>query len=292
MATPVPEEYVEIRVELPKGLIETFCDFVVENLTSGLVLEDEEGSELTGVIFYLPAGEAERVALVDQFLAEHSAETAGRSPVIKRTSVEAASWIERYRESVELIRITDDLIVRPNWIAATDDKYQLVLEPKMAFGTGSHATTRSGLKIIREKFQPGSRFLDMGCGSGILSILADQMGATYIKAIDYDLTAVDNCRENFDINQVRTPFDIVTGSIEKCERDEPYGFVCANIIRTTILSMLPRLLRLTTDGGCLVLSGLLDKDETAISNALEDHQQSDFDILRDEDWLSYSVRKG
>jgi len=292
MVASVPEEYVEIRVELPKGLTDAFCDFVVENLTSGLVLEDEEDSDLTGIIFYLPVSEAERAALVDQFLADHATETAGQAPVIKKTTVEAASWIERYRESVELIRLTDDLIVRPNWIPATDDKYQLVLEPKMAFGTGSHATTRSSLRIIREKFKSGNRFLDMGCGSGILSILADQMGADYIKAVDYDLTAVANCKENFALNQVQTPFDIMTGSIEKCEGDEPYGFVCANIIRSTILSILRQLLRLTTNGGWLVLSGLLEKDETVITTALKDHHQSDFDILHDEGWLSYLVRKG
>ncbi|MCD6250141.1 MAG: 50S ribosomal protein L11 methyltransferase [candidate division Zixibacteria bacterium] len=292
MVASVPEEYIEIRVELPKGLTDAFCDFVVENLTSGLVLEDEEDSDLTGVIFYLPANEAGHIALVDKFLEDHAAETIGLKPVIKKTTVEAAPWIERYRESVEMIRFTDDLIVRPNWILATDDKYQLVLEPKMAFGTGSHATTRSSLRIIREKFQPGNRFLDMGCGSGILSILADQMGADYIKAVDYDLTAVANCKENFELNQVQTPFDIVTGSIEKCEFDEPYEFVCANIIRSTILSMMRQLLRLTANGGWLVLSGLLEKDETAISTSLKANHQSDFKIWRDEDWVSYLVKKG
>jgi ribosomal protein L11 methyltransferase len=291
MTVPVDGEYFEIRVELPKGFAETFCDFVVENLTTGLVLEDEEGSDQTGVIFYLPTSQSDGPELVDRFLSDHAGEAGGQSAVVSQKKVEAASWIELYRESVRLIRISGDLIVRPNWIGATDDKYQIILEPKMAFGTGSHATTRSSLKLVREKFQADSRFLDMGCGSGILSILADQMGASYIKAVDYDLTAVANCRENFDLNGVGTPYDIVTGSIEKCERDVPYGFVCANIIRTTILSMLPQLLRLTSEGGWLILSGLLEKDEASITAALHEHHQSEFDILRDEEWLSYSVRK-
>jgi len=154
----------------------------------------------------------------------------------------------------------------------------------MAFGTGTHATTRSSLGIIRRNFKSGMRFLDMGCGSGILSILADQMGASYIKAIDYDLAAIANCRENFEINQVSTAHDVVAGSIEKCEQD-------ANIIRSTILTMLGSLLRLTVDGGWLVLSGLLDKDEDAVAGALREHGQDDFSITRDENWLTYSVRK-
>ena len=131
----------------------------------------------------------------------------------------------------------------------------------------------------------------MGCGSGILSILADQMGASYIKAVDYDLAAIVNCRENFEINQVSAAHDVVAGSIEKCEQDEPYQFVCANIIRSSILTMLGSLLRLTADGGRLVLSGLLDKDEEAVSGALGEHGQDDFSIMCDEDWLTYSIRK-
>jgi len=131
----------------------------------------------------------------------------------------------------------------------------------------------------------------MGCGSGILSVLADQMGAAYIKAVDYDLAAVANCRENFEINGVRTPHEILVGSIEKCGRDEPYHCVCANIIRTTIITMLDRLLHLTLPDGILVLSGLLEKDESPIADALRGYGQTSFQTYRDEEWLTFTVEK-
>ncbi len=122
-------------------------------------------------------------------------------------------------------------------------------------------------------------------------MLASQMGASYIKAIDYDLTAVNNCRENFEINRVETPHEIQFGSIDKCERDAPYDFVCANIIKSTILPILPRLIRLTLPDGILVLSGMLTQDESEVTAAVFENHESRFEILRDDKWLTYTVFK-
>ena len=291
MNQPVPEAYLEARLEVPTQLVDSVCDFIIENIASGIVLEEEEGASQTNIIFYVPEGDTQYRNKLAEFLTRQVPGVIAEVPEIRQRRVADAGWLDKYHESVSLLRIADDLIVRPTWIAPTEDRYQLVLEPKMAFGTGSHATTRSSLGIIRRNFKSGMRFLDMGCGSGILSILADQMGASYIKAIDYDLAAIANCRENFEINHVSATHDVVAGSIEKCKQDEPYQFVCANIIRSTVLTMLGSLLRLTADGGRLVLSGLLDKDEEAVSGALGEHGQDDFSITRDEDWLTYSVRK-
>jgi ribosomal protein L11 methyltransferase len=291
MAAPVPEAYLEVRVELPRELVDAACDFIIEHIASGIVLEDEEGAANTGIIFYVREGQMEYRAILEQFLSRQTPERLTTLPEIRERRVANTEWLDLYRENVKLIRIADDLIVRPPWISPTSDHYQLILEPRMAFGTGSHATTRSCLKIIRERVQPGGRFLDMGCGSGILSVLADRMGAAYIKAVDYDLAAVANCRENFEINGVRTPHEILVGSIEKCGRDKPYHFVCANIIRTTIITMLDRLLRLTRPDGILVLSGLLEKDESAIADALQSYGQSSLHRHRDEEWLTFIVEK-
>ena len=291
MPQPVPEAYLEVRVDLPRDLVELACDFIIENIATGIVLEDEEGAPHTTIIFYVPENETRYRTLLTGFLSSRIQAAKYQIPGIRSRRVANADWLDKYRESVKLIRITDDLIVRPSWVAATNDRYQIVLEPKMAFGTGSHATTRSCLLIVRERFRPGSRFLDMGCGSGILSILADQLGAAYIKAVDYDLAAVANCRENFDINRVSAPYEILIGSIEKCARDDPYEFICANIIRTTILTMLDWLVKLTTPGGLLVLSGLLEKDEDAISSALTGMGQTAFAIIHDEEWLTYTVNR-
>lgn len=291
MSVPAPHSYLEVRIEVPRESVDLVCDYIIQHFASGMVLEEEDDSMLSRIIFYVSENLADFETPLRQFLHEHLPSTYPRPVEIKRRHFENVEWLDKYRDSIQAVQIGEDVVVRPGWVPEQHVKYEIVLEPKMAFGTGSHATTRSCLLLIRRLFKPGLRFLDMGCGSGILSILADRMGASYIRAVDYDLAAIENCRENFAINKVAAPHDIISGSIEKVRSDAPYDIVCANIIRSTILTMLPRLLYVTADKGTLILSGLLPQDEFAISKALEEQGQTEFTIMRDEDWLTYTVRK-
>ena len=200
MIQVVPDIYLEARVTLPEDMVELVTDYIIENITSGIVLEQEEDSSSTTIIFYVSSEEKPFESGLRTFLSEKMARDLEATPEIMVRRVENTEWLSKYRESIQMHRIGDDLIVRPPWVDPTEDRYQIIIEPRMAFGTGSHATTRSCLKMIRQHFEPGMRFLDMGCGSGILSILADKMEAGYIKAVDYDLAAVANCRENFEVN--------------------------------------------------------------------------------------------
>jgi ribosomal protein L11 methyltransferase len=290
--SPSPQEYIEARLDIPRQYADAVCDFIIENIANGIVLEEEDDSPTVGIQFYVDEAKAGYREQLRNYVASILANGDTAVPEIRERRIKNLEWIEEYRASVKPVRIAGDIVVRPPWHATEPDtRYDIVIEPRMAFGTGTHETTRSCLKIIREQFQAGMRFLDLGTGSGILSILAAKMGAGYIKAIDYDITAVENARENLTINDVTVPHDVLFGSIEKCEWDEPYGFVCANIIKSTILPMLPTLVKLTRSGGTLTLSGLLAPDETEINNALQALQQTDYSILQDEKWLTYSVRK-
>ncbi|TET94529.1 MAG: hypothetical protein E3J26_04390, partial [Candidatus Zixiibacteriota bacterium] len=98
--------------------------------------------------------------------------------------------------------------------------------------------------------------------------------------------------ENFQANQVRTPNEILLGSIEKCKGDLPYDFICANIIKSTILSMLGGLAALTAHKGILVLSGLLERDEDEVSARLKQAGLTTILILQDNEWLTYTVCEG
>ncbi len=283
------ESFIEVTVQVPREHCDAICNYIVENLTTGMVLEDEEGSAETGIVFYVPSDKA---GSYRQPFETYLNAVIGSVPPLREKTVKNVEWEEQYRASVVPIWITDDLLVRAPWHPADPNaKYELLIEPKMAFGTGTHETTRSCLKIIRAKFSQGQRFLDLGCGSGILSILADKMGASYIKAIDYDLVAVDNCKENIEINSVSAARDVLFGSIEKCTGDSPYDFVCANIIKSTILPMLPRLVQLTAPKGTLVLSGLLDIDETDTTAALQSAGMNQISIMRDNKWLTFTARR-
>ncbi len=284
------ERFIEARVLVPRELCDAVCNFIVDNIASGLVLEEEEGSPNTGIMFYLPehAGKAYHSAL-ESYLKDV---LPNGVPDIRERLIENAAWEEQYKASIQPLHIAGDIVIRPPWDSPVEGtRYDIVIEPKMAFGTGSHETTRSCLTVIRKRFQKGMRLLDLGTGSGILSILADKMGASYVKAIDYDSIAVQNCAENVEINSVRCTHEILLGSIDKCEGDEAYDFVCANIIKSTILPFLPRLVTLTKVGGFLVLSGLLDQDESEISGSLRELGQTDFEILYDNEWITYTVKR-
>ncbi len=286
-------DLLEIKIDIPNDQVDVFCDFVTVNICNGLVLEDEIDTLYTTLIFYLqPDDSDKKLGILNGYLEKFSkSENIDLPKVIKR-KINKISWEDEYKKNVQPVIIEDQIIVRPPWLSNTNEyKYDIVIEFKMAFGTGKHETTRSCLKLMLEHFKNGNKFLDMGCGSGVLSILADQLGVTYIKAIDYDVVAIENCKENFKFNNVSAPYDILFGSIEKCSDDKPYDFVCANIIRSTILEMIDKLIEITADDGVLLLSGLLQPDLDEINAALKRNNISDISVYPDNEWRTLIIKK-
>ncbi len=285
--------FVEVSVQVPHQFVDAVSYFISENITLGLVFE--EVGENTTIMFYLPVDNKENYSEKLNYYFQNLIELHqdfNHIPPFKEREVEDVEWEEAYKESVKAILIAGDISVRPPWDEKPSEAvYDIVIEPKMAFGTGSHETTRSCLEILKNMLKPDMTFLDMGCGSGILSILADQLKVKSIKAIDYDEISAENTRENFKINNVTTPFQVLHGSIEQCESDAPYDLVCANMIKNAILSMLDKLSQLTKPGGILILSGLLEEDLDEIEEILFRCNMSNYEIIEDNEWRSFIVRK-
>lgn len=288
-----PAAFVEVSVTVGHDLVEALCDIIIENFSSGMLLEDEEGSSETTIRFYLPESvPGDYQERLNDYLTQLLAPDTPKIPEIRSRRLSSVDWEQQYRNSVDSLVIEPGIGIRPPWREPTESAlYDIIIEPKMAFGTGRHETTRSCLKVIAERFQPGWRFLDLGCGSGILSILADKMQSSGIKAIDHDSLAIDNCRENFQLNEVAAPFEILLGSIDQCEKDAPYEFVCANIIKETIVEMLPALKHLTSTGGVLLLAGLLARNEAEVSERLVEVGLAKFSTASDHEWLTFIVDK-
>lgn len=288
-----PEVYTEVRLTVPRVHADAVCNYIIDNIAGGLVLEEEEGSPETGLRFYVPGRQPDSYRPgLEEYLSQVLADDGLDVPEFRERIIENVEWVDAYKKSVRPILVAEDVVIRPSWDASdVNAAYEIVLEPKMAFGTGSHETTRSCLKVIRQRFSSGRTFLDLGCGSGILSILASKLGAEYIMAIDCDVAAVENCRENFVINEVSSRHDILFGSIEKCSQITPFDFACVNIIKSVILPMLERLVNVVKPGGVLVLSGLLAQDEEETTARLNELGQSDFTIMPDNQWLTYVVER-
>lgn len=283
-----PEIHVELRVCVPRVLGDAVCSFVIDNISPGLEIQDQHDSPRITILFWVPQDQHLRyVDLLHEYLRNLVGPDMPDVPRIDMRPISNTDWEQQYRRSVPTMVIDGDIVVRPPWDSGPHDaQYDIVLEPKMAFGTGRHETTRSCLRIIKQRFRKGTRFLDVGCGSGILSILADKLGAAFIKAVDVDPVAVANCRENFAVNGVTTPYEIREGSLETCHGDSPYDFVCANIIKATILDMLPGIEPLTTPFGLLVLSGLLADDEPLVRSRLALHGFSRVEARPENEWVT------
>ncbi|MBD3403056.1 methyltransferase [candidate division GN15 bacterium] len=291
MGEAQPERFIEARIDVDRSIADAVCNFIIDNFTRGMILEEEEQAPTTGITFYLPESfEGDYKAQLSSYLREIVGDR--ELPAVRERLIKNIEWVQQYRESIRPFVLAEDVVVRPPWENPPEGEFiDIIIEPKMAFGTGSHETTRSCIGVLRGRVKQGDRLLDLGTGSGILSILADKLGAGYLKAVDYDEVAIDNCKENFEINHVAAPHEIALGTISRCDDDEPYDIVVANIIKSTILPWIDRLVALTRRTGLLVLSGLLQEDLAEILAALEKARQDHYRVIEDNAWRTVVVER-
>jgi ribosomal protein L11 methyltransferase len=286
------QEFIEATIIVHRNLADAISNYIAENITEGIELEDSSNSELVSIKFYVLSSASNFHSGLKRYLSGlaeiHNSET----PKLSERKVKSKDWEEAYRLSIEPIYINDRIVVRPPWGKISRQvKFEIIIEPKMAFGTGHHETTRACLKLIHQYFRVGQRLLDFGCGTGILAILAGKMGASYIKAVDYDPIAVANTEENFEINEINSASDIVLGSFEKTAGEQEYDMVCANLRKKDLVENFSELVDLITKEGYLMLSGLLEQDQNEIEKNILSAGLETIEFIHDGDWLTYLVQK-
>jgi ribosomal protein L11 methyltransferase len=168
--------------------------------------------------------------------------------------VEEQNWVQLTQSQFDPIRITERLWIVPSWHVAPDaDAINLVLDPGMAFGTGSHPTTRLCLEWLTDNTQPGVSVLDYGCGSGILAIAAVKLGAGEVTAVDIDEKAVETAANNAASNKVSLHLQVSAKPL-----DGTFQRVVANILTNPLKMLAPLLAARVAPGGRLALSGVLE----------------------------------
>lgn len=189
-------------------------------------------------------------------------------PQYKIWEIEEQDYTALYKNNFQPMRVPPYWLVRASWHEDRPSKneVELLIEPGMAFGTGSHETTKSCLELLAEPeiveiFKRPSKVLDFGCGSGILAIAMKKLGATEVLGIDIDPLAVMATKQNADANHVE-----IRTAIEALDISNLDGIV-ANILKNTLLDFAPRFSGWLKSGGFLVLSGLLADQETIILDA-------------------------
>jgi ribosomal protein L11 methyltransferase len=174
--------------------------------------------------------------------------------------VEQKNWNEEWEKNFSPVEVDDLLLIRAPFHAASDQyKQEIVIMPKMSFGTGHHQTTRLMCKAMFDLDLKFKRVLDMGCGTGILAILAKKLGAKGILAVDIDEWSVENCHENCEKNNCN---DIVVlqGDINLLKKELPFDLILANINKNILKTHMPSYAKILKIGAKLFLSGFFVTD--------------------------------
>jgi ribosomal protein L11 methyltransferase len=188
-------------------------------------------------------------------------------------TIERKNWNEEWEKSYEPIVIADQCLVRASFHQDLGHyPYKIVINPKMSFGTGHHQTTSLMLENQLTIAHTGARVLDVGCGTGILAIMACKRGASNVDAFDTDEWAVENSRENIELNNCQA-ITVQRGTVRQVKLASGYDIILANINRNVLLDEIPVYTSLLHQGGFLVLSGFYEKDiedivHLALSNGL------------------------
>jgi len=276
-------DWAEIACEVPADMVDTMADFLVELTGSGVGIENLhldtfsldtlEDTPTKSVKGYLPLdGSLEEMRIrVEHFLADNGPSFEGfvyTPPIV--SVVRNEDWANNWKVHFKPVRIGERLVIKPTW-----EEYQTLpgdliiqIDPGMAFGTGAHPTTRMCLESLERICfnECGGKLpdsvLDVGTGSGVLSIAAALMGASRITAVDIDPEAIRVTLENLELNGVGHM--VAASTTDLGALDGEYGVVVANILAEELVRLSSQLTAKVAPGGWLILSGILTEKEAFV----------------------------
>lgn len=197
------------------------------------------------------------------------------------------NWNEEWESNFTPIRVGDRLLIRADFHQPdTSVEQELVITPKMAFGTGHHATTYMMCELLFEHNMAGTRVLDYGSGTGVLAILAKRLGAAYVDAVDIEAPSAESTAENAVTNGVVLD-KVVLGELRDVPVGKPYDLILANINRNVILATAGALYDRLKTGGTVFFSGILVQDEQLLVERLSEAGFRHLDTRRRDDWRAF-----
>lgn len=202
---------------------------------------------------------------------------------------ETEDWSKKWKEQWDVTHVTNKIAVVPDWIEyqPKDDEVIIKLEPGCAFGTGTHQTTQLCMKALEKYMKKGDRVADIGMGSGILSILAKKLGASYVYGCDNDDTVIEVAKENAKKNGVECEFEL--GTADKVH--DKFDFVCANILHFVLAEIMRDLKNLMKTGALMSLSGILDEKKQMVIDAYQKECLELVEEIPQDQWTSFVVKR-
>jgi ribosomal protein L11 methyltransferase len=302
-----PQQWLELSLMVSGELAEAVNDVLTRYLPGSVVIEravryDPTGetyseSKETRICGYLPVdGQLEeRRARIEEAL-WHLA-TIQALPEIRFQIIQDQNWMEKWKEQYHPILVGEKLLILPPWLENQHpERIPLRIDPNMAFGTGTHPTTQLCLKLIEKYIKAGMDVIDIGCGSGILSIASRLLSARHALAVDIDPLAVQATQDNALLNQLTTGIECGLGSVSEINQGA-FSFrqaplVIANILAPVIISLMnDNLTDLVEAGGVLILSGILDHQAERVREAATAHGLNFDKSEQIEDWVALAFIK-
>ncbi|RAL25845.1 50S ribosomal protein L11 methyltransferase [Thermoflavimicrobium daqui] len=213
--------------------------------------------------------------------------------IVHTRMVDEESWADKWKAYYKPVRISDKLVIKPTWEEYEPvllDEHIIELDPGMAFGTGTHPTTMLSLQLLEKYLFPNWRIIDVGCGSGILSIAAAKLGAKEVLALDLDPLAVEKSKENVCLNQVDQVVSVKQGNLLQGVTHTA-DCVVANILAEIIVQFTYDLPRVLVPGGIFISSGIIKEKEELVRKSIEQVGLQVLEVKYQEDWVAIAAKK-
>lgn len=274
-----PRKYVYVHLRTKEELIEQ----LIALLSNYNFLGAEEQNDYLTVYFKFPDwGRIDKIELVEVLrLVDPNIQ------ILKIETIEEKNWNEEWERNITPIIISQNIAIVPSWkIGSTDRKIEIVIDPKMSFGTGHHSTTRLMCYFAEKLVQKDSFWIDVGTGTGILAILARRLGAKEILALDNNFWSLQNALENFQKNWIEDGIDLIEMDIDAMASLPEADGIFANLNLELILRNLPKFHNsLYNHNGDLIVSGVLIYDLEKLVSKAKDNNFEILEIKKDEEWI-------
>lgn len=277
-------------------------DLDKEQMFVDILPETEPDDGIAYLSFYLDVDEDKEKILSDirRELEEMSAYINVGTGNIEESQTEDVDWVNNWKKYFHQFYV-DDVLIIPSWeeVKPEDsDKMVIHIDPGTAFGTGMHETTQLCIRQIRKHITPETKILDVGCGSGILGMLALKFGAKYSVGTDLDPCAIDATHENMEVNGIaKDQYEIMIGNIidDKEIQDkvgyECYDIVAANILAPVLVELTPVIVNQMKKGGIYITSGIIDDKEEMVVEAVKKAGLEVLEVTYQGEWVSVTARK-
>ncbi len=254
------------------------------------------------ISFYLEEDEnkEEMLASVRAELEEMSAYANVGECSIEESQTEDVDWVNNWKQYFHQFYV-DDVLIIPSWEEVKpedEDKMIIHIDPGTAFGTGMHETTQLCMRQIRKHVKEDSLILDVGCGSGILGMLALKFGAKYAVGTDLDPCAIEATHENMEVNGItKEQYEVMIGNIidDKEVQDrvgyEKYDIVVANILADVLVPLTPVIINQMKQGAIYITSGIIDDKEETVVEAVKASGLEVLEVTYQGEWVSVTARK-